>query len=220
MIKLLINLHKKERIILMKKLYLLLSLLMIIFITGCGGGQTVKSNSENDRTDQNNPVENETKHKENKKVKEESQEGDITSRSKPAKIGETVVNTDGDSFELIIALEEVIRGDKAWELCKQENTSNPSPEEGMEYILAKFQAKVNKMKTNESLDINEAYFNAYTKDGTRYGDILVCAPNELNTEVYQGEEAEGYICFQVKKGDKPLIRFNSLEGYVWFSTNK
>jgi hypothetical protein len=148
------------------------------------------------------------------------------SRTNPASIGtKLVLDNEGileGKFQTELTLTEVVRGDKAWEICKNENRFNDAPEDGKEYMLAKFKVKVLKTENDAKIDINNACFEAVSKDGAVYSDLVfLTIPNSISTELYQGSEYEGYTYFQIKKGDAPLIRFRkAYNSYAWFNANK
>ena len=71
---------------------------------------------------------------------------ELGSEENPMKTGETFlgVYTDGDGksqYNIGISLQEVVRGSQAMDVLREAHVLNPKPEEGKEYIIARFQVR-------------------------------------------------------------------------------
>lgn len=145
------------------------------------------------------------------------------SRLSPAKKGESITVMHNDMFNgkqiLEITLDNITRGESAWNRIKKANSYNEPPAEGKEYILSKFKIKVLDTETDKPVQINHSLFDAVRKDGTVYNDIFFIAeitPN-LSTDLYKGAEYEGWTYFMVDKNDTPVAAiFRNYESVVWF----
>jgi len=126
---------------------------------------------------------------------------------------------DYDSYKLEITLLEVYRGGGALKKIKEADSYNDIPEEGKEYLLAKFEVSALQSNNDEAIDIAYA-FDVVKSDGGMYSDSYSFAMGleELST-MYQGSTQEGYVSFLVDKNDKDLLivfpRYSKSQ--VWFS---
>ncbi|SFI59210.1 protein of unknown function [Paenibacillus sp. UNC496MF] len=145
------------------------------------------------------------------------------SRSNPAPLGTTVtysVKDYSDSYTGQLTLEEVIRGDRAWQMIHEENQFNDPAPDGYEYVLAKINVKV--VKNNEKdaqVRFNSYSFTLVSSQGKDYEKASVVTPDELEASLYEGASDSGYAAFLVKKADaNPLIAFGrdyDGKGGVW-----
>jgi hypothetical protein len=152
-----------------------------------------------------------------------------SSRTKPASIGSTqsfTVDTVLKKHTGQVSITQVIRGDEAWKLISQANTFNTPPKEGYEYILAKANVKIvtNKKNVDAAVDIWKGDFVLVSSAGTDYDTLSAVLPDpSIDSKVYAGSSAEGWVAFQVKKDDlSPVISFARKydgSGGVWFKTN-
>ena len=146
-----------------------------------------------------------------------------TSRTNPAKVGEPVVY-DGmkDSYpacKLEITLLEVVRGGAALKMAKEANGYNDVPEDGKEYLLAKFEVTALQSKGDEAIDLQYS-FEIVRSDGSTYEDSFAYISDvKTLTTMYEGATQEGYVCFTVDKNDANLlIAFPSYgKSQLWFS---
>lgn len=151
--------------------------------------------------------------------------GSNYSRKNPAPIGEaqwvTVDSFTTGKYTLGIKVTEIIRGEEAYEMLKEENSFNSEPKEGYEYILAKISVTAESTDEDKSISITNYSFEPYTGNNERYDQSWLVAPDELSTEIYEGGNAEGYTVFQVKKDDSnPKIAYGLKydgSGGVWFA---
>ena len=118
------------------------------------------------------------------------------------------------TYKSEVTLVEVIRGDKAWTLVEEGNRFNSEPEEGKEYILAKFKVKILESKDDEKVTMNNYLFTYVSKGGVEYKDFVsVSGLKPELTDMYEGGESEGYTFAIIDKDDAPLINFQD----VWFA---
>ena len=150
-------------------------------------------------------------------------EPQIGTRNNPAEIGDRLYleyNSilEGE-VEINIILLETVRGEEANNMVQEANQFNPEPEEGEEYLLARFEVEVEYVE-EEPFDINHAQFDAVSEDGIVYDDFLSVAgldPN-LRNDLYEGAVHEGWTYFLVDQGDEPLMAYHRTRDYeVWFN---
>ncbi len=156
-------------------------------------------------------------------------------RSNPAPIGtaQTVTLSTNDAdwnvikYTANVVVNEVYRGNEAWELLKNANMFNSEPDEGKEYILIKVKISVNGLPDDLSANISQAMFNFYSTDYTKYNDINICVVPDnknINTNVYNGGMVEGYVCKEITLNDAtPSVAFGQDlfgNGGIWFSLTK
>ncbi|MEH7514448.1 hypothetical protein V7146_17175 [Gottfriedia acidiceleris] len=118
-----------------------------------------------------------------------------------------------------MTLTEVISGDQAWNIIKAENTFNDEPKTGFHYLLAKFKINNIQVLSKPPFQLSKYMFEAVSKDGYTYDSPFLVIPNAFSTKVYLGGTFEGYVAFEVKDGDSPLIVINQGdEDEGWFTT--
>ncbi|MFC1534738.1 hypothetical protein ACFL7M_15400 [Thermodesulfobacteriota bacterium] len=125
---------------------------------------------------------------------------------------------DNALYDVKITIEDVIRGERAWELIRVANASNPPPEEGFEYVLARMRIAcvVKRASGNLSYKVKPDNFNVYDTNNHPYPFPAVLPPEPalIGMVFYSGDVHEGWIPFQVAKGhDRPLMFFF---GGLWF----
>lgn len=148
------------------------------------------------------------------------------SRKNPASVGETLYITTfsmGGKFQANITMTEFIRGDEAWPPIYEANMFNDKPENGYEYILAKFRFNVIYAEDEEiQYYLSQFDFKVVSEDGKDYSiDSSCIAPEpEITAKLYVGASHEGYVGFLIKTTDlKPVIVFQkSTDGKsgIWF----
>ncbi len=124
---------------------------------------------------------------------------------------DSVRGDDGKKYEaeVSITVEDVVRGEKAYEILEEENSTNPKAEDGYEWAL------------KYPITIAQAFsFDFVSKDGQIYNTDKPVIPNELQGDIYVGTSKEGYIVQQVKQSDDFLIGYKSLyePGEMYFKT--
>ncbi|QNU66729.1 hypothetical protein EHE19_018115 [Ruminiclostridium herbifermentans] len=150
----------------------------------------------------------------------------LSSRKNPAGIDDainmTTTFTNGNTFDSIITLKGIIRGNDAWNKILAANQFNDKPEDSYEYILAKFSFKVDRASNdNIQFDLNRYGFKLVSGEGKDY-DFYSCVLPEpvLDAKLYSGSSNEGWVAFKVKTTDlKPLIVYgkgNDGTGGIWF----
>ncbi len=129
--------------------------------------------------------------------------------------GEIEIQTGQLIFE--VELLELISGAVALDIVRKANMFNTIPDEGSEYILAKFRVKYIKSEIDEP---NKPFFDAISGSGTKYSGVVGVAglDSRIPLEVIEGEEYIGWECFIVDIDDEsPLAvmdRFRDSER--WF----
>lgn len=211
----------------MKKLLMILLAAVLVFsITGCGEEAEVEPAEE----DKKEAVKEERIKEEAKEEKEEDKaeedEREIGTRDNPAGINEGVELKFSDwlegEVELEIELTEVIRGEEAWNIIREANQFNEEPEEGREYLMAKFYVMFKDLE-EEPFDMNHARFDLVSEGGVTYEDFVSVSDVEpdLRVDLYEGSEHEGYTYFFVDEDDdNPLIAFERDRDHeIWFDPN-
>lgn len=145
------------------------------------------------------------------------------SRTNPADLNETFVVEKDDlivgkvTYE--VELIQTVSGQEAWEIVKEGNPFNEEPEEGKEYVLAKFRVKVLETEEDEPFNVNHAQFEAVSEGGVTYDDFISVSGVEpdLRGDLYEGAEKNGYTYFIVDKDDNPVAALNrGRSGEIWF----
>lgn len=146
-----------------------------------------------------------------------------TARNNPAGIGDRIL-IEGEDFlvgryTLELELLDIVSGEEAWERVREGNMFNGPPDEGMEYILAKFYVAVLGVE-EEPFNMNHAKFDAVSSEGKVYGGFLSIAGVDptLRVELYEGADHEGWTYFMVEQGDTPTAVFErGGNNEVWFT---
>ncbi|MEJ9331162.1 hypothetical protein [Bacillus licheniformis] len=142
----------------------------------------------------------------------------------PQVIIDSVRGDDGKKYEaeVSITVEDVVRGEKAYEILEEENSTNPTAEDGYEWALVKLKVGLDKIENEKyPITIAQAFsFDFVSKDGQIYNTDKPVIPNDLQGDIYVGTAKEGYIVQQVKQGDDFLIGYKSLyePGEMYFKT--
>jgi hypothetical protein len=128
--------------------------------------------------------------------------------------------TDSEIIESAIAVLEIVRGEKAWDMVKAASPSNRSPDSGMEYIAAriKFVFGIKRAAGDLSYGIRDEQFALVSENGRQYQSPSIVVPKpELRGRLYPGDSLEGWIVLLVSKSDKtPLMSFGNNYNRVWF----
>jgi len=141
------------------------------------------------------------------------------------KTGDWYANLSWDTYDAKITLLETISGNKAWELIRSADNSNPSPDDGFEYILAR--VKFEYQSTSQPGDKGFALWNkqsgscmtAVSSTGKDYKSVLISPPEPaLKGRLYSGKSSEGWVVFSVARDDvAPLMVFGrEYKSGVWF----
>jgi hypothetical protein len=207
----------------MKKAGLFLVSLGVVFsLSACG--QDTKDVSVKDT--------NTTKQEQPNKTVEKKQEQTVSklgSRTNPvpfqqtANVDDELYNDSGKGFPMKfdLTVEEVNRGDAAYQKLKSMNEFNEAAPEGYEWVLVKAKVKFTESKTQDlSFNIDGINnFKMVSESGDIYsGDIVATTDPEFSFEMYVGNEKEGYIAGLVKKGEKAQLRYEEvMDGQVFFN---
>lgn len=155
---------------------------------------------------------------------ETSEESNSNSRTNPAGMNETFrVRMDNwlvgkVTFE--VTMVEVILGDEAWKIIEAGNMFNDAPDEGKEYIMAKFRIKVLETEKDEAFDLSMISFSCISGTGIEYTDFVSVSGVEprLRNDLYEGAEHEGWVFFMVNvDDDKPVVAMERrMPAETWF----
>lgn len=120
-----------------------------------------------------------------------------------------------------ITVNEVLRGDEAWELIEAANQFNKKPADGKEFLLAKVTYKLNKITDDKSYSLSPVSFHCFTSKNKEYDRVFAVTPEpELRTTLYAGASETGWIVFEVDVDEKaPKMGYGQKydgTGGVWF----
>lgn len=126
-----------------------------------------------------------------------------------------------NNYSAAIRVIETIRGDKAWEIIKNDNMFNQEPREGYEYIIAKIAFSLLSKEVDGTVSANIYDFDFYSSNSEEYEFVSVVKKDVLSTNLFPGGNAEGYVVGMVKKDDAAPKLAYGLEyhgtGGIWFS---
>lgn len=166
-----------------KTVYIILILVLLLgmVLAGCssnpaeGSGTEVSENGEKQET------------------KEEPEESKFGTRKNPVPLGQEVKVGENWNVELI----EIVPD--AWSIIKKENQFNEQPEEGHQYVMAKFKITyVGEESGTPWVDLTIKYIG---NDGNTYDSEYVVIPKALSDigEQFSGASAEGNVDWSVSK---------------------
>ncbi|MFP3841533.1 hypothetical protein U5N22_14875 [Bacillus safensis] len=208
----------------MKKTFFYLFILLITTSLAACSAQSTKVNESNEKSDKQ-----EEPNKDSSAKKKTKKEADGT-RTAPIPIKEPIyfedyISTSDNEYtaELKMNVEEVIRGDKAFDVLYDTNSSVDKPKKGFEWALVKVKVKMTDSETDDEplLFSPILNFDFFSSDGSPYTQELgFIAPKDFKGEVYNGGSLDGYIVNQVEKGDDFLIAYKSISttGKLFFKT--
>lgn len=126
------------------------------------------------------------------------------------------------NYKAEVSIDEVLRGDAAWQMIKASNKFNQEPPAGKEYLVAKINFKLNEISDGKSLSVSSASFRCFSTDSKKYEAPFVVSPEPaFQTELYAGASHTGWASFLVDAGDlSPKVTFGQNydgTGGIWFS---
>lgn len=122
--------------------------------------------------------------------------------------------TEGTMYEIKMAVVDIRRGEKAWELLKNIEGNQPAPE-GYDYIIAelslRFTAVASSTRWFEQYEfvVDRSEFQAQSPDGTDF-EIPDAQPPEpaMRGSIIGGQTMEGWLVFLVPKTElKPYLDY-------------
>jgi len=118
-----------------------------------------------------------------------------------------------ERYDIKIAVQEVVRGEEAWDLIKAASSSNKPAEAGFEYVLARihFEYYARTKPGTCGHELKGDQFASYSSDGKKYSSASSVVPPapELSGRVFSGESLDGWVVFQVPGDDStPIMAFN------------
>lgn len=131
-------------------------------------------------------------------------------------------------YDVKITVQEILRGEEAWQRIQAANASNKPASAGSEYVLARirFEYAARGKPGDCRFEVTGTkQFGAYSADGKAYEAASATAPDPvLNGTVGSGETLEGWVVLSVPQADsQPLMSFNAnpaggvtLGGGMWF----
>ncbi|MBE7106218.1 hypothetical protein FT637_25365 [Bacillus cereus] len=207
-----------------KKILLTLACSSLFFgLAACGSNEQTNNSVQ---TKEKEPSPQDT-------AKEKKKESTTGNRSNPINFNETatvndvIFNSEDGKFEKFkakveLSILEVIRGNQAFEILKNENQFNEAAPEGKEWALVKIKGKVTDAETQDhEYDLFGSNFKIVSNDGHVYNnEQYAVTPNELHQKLYKGAEGEGYISQLVNTGDDFKIQFETHESKKVFFNSK
>jgi len=134
-------------------------------------------------------------------------------------IGEGYV-TGTETVEAAIAVLDMVRGEKAWDLVKAASPSNKYPDAGMEYLAVRIRFALGAKGDlgDLSYGIRDEQFALVSESGRHYERPSIVLPKPaLSGRLYRGDSLEGWIVLLVSTEDrKPLMSFGNNYNRVWF----
>lgn len=148
---------------------------------------------------------------------------ELGSRLNPAKITQTVtVNQDSYGFgngKLEVTLTGVTRGTSAWNKIEKANQYNDKPEDGKEYLIAKFKVKCieNTSEDDSPIEVNYVRFDYADSDYAIDSDTpFVDYDSLIDAKLYKDSSTEGNVIFEIEKNDNGYIIYED----TWFYVGK
>lgn len=221
-----------------KKCYCILFLIFLLFSL-CSCSNTDKDNGINNNgevnidpdTDINNNVNSTDNNTPAETLQEDANKVPIGTKDNPLPFNTTILfdgsGTNGitnmyDTYQVELTLLDVTRGSDALAIALNASQFNTEPDEGKEYLLAKFKIRALSSENDAKIDINNSSFTLVSEDGKSYDSFTTISGIQPTLrEMYAGGSQEGYACFEVNKDDKnPTIVFlERNDNGIWFSTN-
>lgn len=136
-------------------------------------------------------------------------------RSKPAKLGETIVTEVWETKVL-----EVLRGEEAVKRITEANQFNEAAPEGQEYIAVKVHVRyIDQEQADQVGSANSSLFRVTGEKQVVYDRPSVVPPiPELDANLFPGGEAEGWVVVSVATGEQgisfvfqPLFSFSDAD---------
>jgi len=135
--------------------------------------------------------------------------------------------TTHELYNMAITLQEVIRGESAWERLLKASGANKPADEGFEYVLARVKFEYS-ARNKPGLCIHKLtpeQFIACSSEGEEYPAVGLSLPEpELRGDLRSGDSLEGWIALLVPESDMTPLLFYSADsgravmhgGNIWF----
>jgi len=122
-------------------------------------------------------------------------------------------------YDVRIAVLDVVRGPKAWEMIENASASNPHPKPGLEYVLARvrFELSARNSPALYTYHVDETQFAAIAPDGQEFPPPELTAVPEprVRETLKSGDSLEGWLVFLVPlRVSRPLMVFREDVGTV------
>jgi hypothetical protein len=121
-------------------------------------------------------------------------------KENPASLTDEVITEDWQ-----ISVVDFKRGEEAWKMANKANQFNDPPADGMEYIVFRIKARyIGTSDNGEKIDVSS--FDTTGSKSVLYDLPSVVAPDpQLDTNLYPGGEAVGWVVLQVAKNETGVI---------------
>lgn len=205
----------------MKNVKILMTIVALVaLLAACGGNEAKGSEPENEEVmkteEQTN--ENEMDNSVEEEEEEEAEQQEYGSREEPLQPGETVemqYETRYEKFTLEMELIETIESGESQKMLEEMNPLNQEPDEGKEYILAKFRLKLLAAE-EEPFRVSHIQFDVIDDSGSTtesFAPVFGIDP-KFDGEVYVDGELEGWVPFKVDVEANDLV---AKYGNAWFN---
>ena len=100
---------------------------------------------------------------------------------------------------------EVVRGDEAWQLVQSANQYNDPPEDGMEYVAVKVWVR-NIGTSDTAIDMDSSSFKSTGGNNTLYDSPYMVDPEPtLGVNLFSGGVYEGWITLVAAEGETGMM---------------
>lgn len=123
-------------------------------------------------------------------------------RSNPVPLGQSGTTADG---EWQAQVNQVVRGDEAWQMVLDANQFNRPPDEGMEYVVVNM--TMTYVGTSpEAQSVGRFDFNTTGDARVRWSWASAVHPSpELGADLFTGGETTGWVVLQAREGETNLL---------------
>src|SRR5699024_257560 len=196
---------------------------LVALLAACGGNEAKGSEPENEEVTKTEEQTNENEmdnsvEEEEEEEEEEAEQQEYGSREEPLQPGETVemqYETRYEKFTLEMELIEIVESGKSQKMLEEMNPLNQEPDEGKEYILAKFRLKLLAAE-EEPFRVSHIQFDVIDDSGSTtesFAPVFGIDP-KFDGEVYVDGELEGWVPFKVDVEANDLV---AKYGNAWFN---
>ncbi|WP_456273113.1 hypothetical protein [Bacillus sp. AK031] len=199
------------------------SALSALLIAGCANEEGSVGTEDTEETVQDETSEEGQEEAEETDQSNEPEGSEVGTRSNPVPMNEVAtietVTTDDSMNEyettIELSVNEVIRGQEAYQMLTEMNEYNEEAPEGYEWMLVNAKVKVLDSETEDYPFMIDGIMNFefVSESGDVYsGDIVGTTTPEFSFQMYNGSEKEGYLAGLVKTGEDVTMAYDSWNG--------
>ncbi|MDD6175760.1 MAG: hypothetical protein PUC59_08395 [Firmicutes bacterium] len=124
---------------------------------------------------------------------------------------------DGSYFHCrsIWALQQVLRGQEAFDCLSEKIENLPEPENGMEYLVLQFSVTLLNASGRADVQFSTRYFDAVDDSGSETIEWVSSLPETLPF-VAVDQSVDGMLAMQVQKGDVPLLFYQAAKDKYYY----